>query len=217
MMGDDGLSAAGRDTETGFLDVAANALAVMILATMLLVVVAAPLRLPGDTPPDTHEARLRFPTDSDPVMRPLYRYFLVSDAGVVAIDLDGLARACMAAAGDARTAQGQMGLIVDRRARRDWNHYRASLRPDYAVLKAQSRQLDVEELAAFVATLGEDYARARVSPTFLVLPDGLATVAPIYWALREAGTPVRWFAARYEAAIPFEHSARVFELPGALD
>lgn len=205
------------DTEAGFLDVAANALAVMILATMMLLVVAAPIRIVGETEPDSSTPEVTFPVRSDPTSRPLYDYFLASDAGIAAIDLDAIALATARAAGDSETEQGKVGIVVARTSRRDWNDYLANFSPDYSVLKAQSQAMDEFQVERLVSQLVERYEAERVSPTFFVLAEAIEIVAPVYWGLRLKGIPVRWYPTKYGASIEFERSAHIFELPGALD
>lgn len=216
-MSETGRSTASADTEAGFLDVAANALAIMILATMMLLVVSAPIRTAGDVLPSGDTPEISFPEKADPVMRPLYAYYFVSEAGVTLIDLDAIARAVAAAAGDASTEQGKMSLITPRRARRDWNDYRGTFAPDYAAIKAGAVSIGSAERNAFTTELSTRYEAENVVPTFHVLPEGIENFAPIYWALRTEGIPVRWYPTKYGSSILYERSARIFELPGALD
>ena len=210
------MQAAG-DTEAGFLDVAANALAVMILATMMLLIVSAPIRLAGDVKPEGATPELTFPVHADPVQRPLYDYFLISDAGIATIDLDGIARAAAEAGGDVAIDQGRLSMTVARQSRRDWNDYRANFSPDYAVLKRGSIKLDAVTTDRLFADIAERFEADRITPTFFVLPDAVDAVSPLYWGLRSKGIPVRWYPSSYGESILFERSTRVFELPGALN
>jgi len=203
--------------QTGFLDVAANALAVMILATMMLLIVAAPIRISGEVIPDESTPELNFPTPSDPVMRPLYAYYLVTSSGIVSIDLDALTIAAAEAGGSAQTDQGRLRITVPRSARRDWNQYRARFLPDIQALRTLARPITENYLSTLVDHLREDYEKHRIVTTWLVVPDGIETAAPVYWGLRGAGVPVRWHITDQDSEIIFGRSAELFEQPGALD
>lgn len=203
--------------QSGFLDVAANALAVMILATMMLLAVASPIRLAGEVVPDEQTPTLNFPRAVDPLMRPLFAYYFVTKAGVTPIDLDALARAVAETGGDAQTEQGRVRITVPRRARRDWNEYRARFVPDLEALRKNARPIGETDRAALLERLRQDYERHGSVATWLVAPDAIAAAAPLYWGLREAGVPVRWHIADTNAEIRFERSAQLFERPGALD
>jgi hypothetical protein len=204
------------DVEAGFLDVAANALAIMILATMMLLVVSAPIVVVGDYPQDD-SAEIKYPHEIDLLTRPFYSYYFVSESGIASIDLDAIAQAITVADGDASTDQGKIYIIVDRQSRRDWNEYRAKFMPNYEYLSKNSLAFNDQQLSLFINELSDFFDSDNVSPTFFVLPDGIERVAPIYWALRGKGVPVRWYPIAYGNPILFERSSRLFELPGVLD
>lgn len=193
MVGDTGTDG-GSDAETGFLDVAANALAVIILATMFMIILSAQPPLTGDAPPDAPKADLAMPARLDTAFPPLSQYYAVVGTGLVRIDLDALARQVHDGVEGPTTDQGRLTFILDRLGRRDYDEYRSVTTFDTRQLRAQAASMaDPAAVAAMADSLEAAYAEAAFLPTFIVLPDGMTAFAPLYHALRERGLALRWF------------------------
>jgi len=192
------------DAEAGFLDVAANALAVIIMATMMLVVVSAPILAVGEIRPRADPPELVFPERPRPSMRPLFSFHFVTPEGLVDIDLDALAEA-------GATAQGQLAVQTPRTPRRDWNEYAAQFRPAHAVLRATATALDPESLAGRIEHLAQRYQDENVAPTLFATPDATEFAAPLYWGLRARGVLVRFRVVDYGTNVPLERRPAMFE------
>lgn len=200
--------------ESGFLDVAANALAIIILATMMLLLLSAPMATTGEPPlAEDTPATARQPLP-DPNARPYRELYYVAGDKAVRLDFGALAAAALE---DAGTDQGRLDLRPMRVMRRDVDEYRATFRPDHAALKAQAQPLEGASLAEIVETLKEAHNASGASAALLIYPDGVAGGARLFWALREAEVPVRAYFASYAAGVAFERRASSFEKPGALD
>lgn len=202
--------AAAADTEAGFLDVAANALSVIILATMMLIVVSAPVMLLGDRRPTDETPALTFPLTPRPTARPLFSYHFVTPAGLTDLDFDALAET-------GESAQGSLSVQTPRTALRDWNEYKAQFRPDYAAIRASAQALDVDAVEAAVERLTARFENENVAPTLFVTPDATAIAAPLYWGLRARGAQVRFRVFDYATAVPFSHNPGDFETAGGFE
>jgi hypothetical protein len=200
--------------ESGFLDVAANALAIVILATMMLLLLSAPMATTGEPPPIDDPPEIARQPLPDPNARPYRRIYYVAEDKAVRLDFGALAAAAL---DGAPTDQGRLDLRTVRVMRRDVDEYRATFRPDHAALKAAAEPLEGESLARLVDRVRDAHEASRASAALLVYPDGVAGGGRLFWALRAADVPVRAYFASYGAGVALERRASSFEKPGALD
>jgi hypothetical protein len=211
---------ADADTETGFLDVAANALAVIILATLFILIVSARPPVRGDAPPPPPTGELTMPPRLDEPFPPLSQYYVVLGPGLADLDLTGMARAAIKevpgapslpeAAGSDTKMDGsppwRLSFQTPRRPRRDYSEYTAIVTPDYGRLRAQAAPLDGSDAVAHLTdVLQRRHADDMLVPTFFVLPDGVDVFAPLYFALRGQDIPFRWFPVAEGAPLRFSH------------
>ena len=184
--------AADPDSDVGMLDVSANALAVLILATMLLITVAAPPAPRGEVR-SGERPDLFYPPPLDLPVPPQSAYWVVTAAGLTRLDLDAFA--ARLAGGDTvvRTGQGEATLIVDRRIYRDLNDHRLHLSLDMDAIAQEALSVDGPE-GPETATrqLRREFEQSGILPTFLVMPGASEVFAPLYWHLRNVETAMRW-------------------------
>jgi len=180
-----------QDGELGMLDVSANALAVLILATMMVISAAA-------TPSVRGEVRLEktpelfYPAPIDSTLPPNSRYMLVLAEGLVEIDVDAFAEGLFSGEATAETEQGRAVLVTDRRNYRDLNDYRLQINPDWDVLSQNATVLGQEAAIEEARTAADAYDNSNFATTYLVVEDAIENFAPLYWHLRAAQTPIRW-------------------------
>lgn len=205
---------AGSDSEVGMLDVSANALAVLILATMLVISAAAP-PVPrgevrrGDMP------NLFYPSPIDAVLAPLSRYVFVLPTGLVELDLDSFAVALSSGQVTVRTSQGEMTLVTGRTTYRDLNDYRASFSPDWSALAQTAKPMQNEDDAGLEAdTAASLFDDAEIATTYLVAAESVAAFSPLYWKLRNAQVPIRWSIVPTGRNVVFQRRVEEFERRG---
>lgn len=181
-----------QDAEAGFLDVAANALAVVIFATMMVLIVSVPPLVAGAV----REAPLRdpvMPTPMAPVPVPFSAFHYVTEAGIAPIDL----RAAVDHLSDREvvgTMPGTVSFRTERTRYRDLDDYNFTLTPDRDALRAGAVDLqDREAMDAFVQHMDTLVRQDRTVPAFVVTEAGYASFVPIHAALRAHGVPLRWF------------------------
>ncbi|WP_333713903.1 hypothetical protein [Yoonia sp.] len=199
------------DTDVGMLDVSANALAVLILATMLVITVAAPPAPPGevqsDTPPD-----LFYPTPLEVSVAPSSTYWAVTDAGATVIDLDGFAVGLTGGATVARTPQGEATLVIDRSNYRDLNDHRLQLNLDWTQLSATAQPLaTMQGVQDITAALRGAFDQDGLVPTFIVTPEGSSVFAQVYWELRKDRVPLRWVTVTSQSPLVLSRRTENFE------
>ena len=185
----DGLFAAENDV--GMLDVSANALAVLILAAMLALVAVVPPVLRGEVEADTAPS-LFYPSPLNSSLAPQSRYVMVLQDGAVELDFNLFARVLAEGETVARTPQGEAVLVTDRRRYRDLNDYRVTIRPDMAALNEYATALDADAVAAEADQAAEKFVSEGVASSYIVAVDAIDSFSALYWALREAQTPMRW-------------------------
>lgn len=191
-----------HDAETGFLDVAANALALMIFATMMVLIVAAPPLIRGMLPQMPRFSPV-MPTPFDMANLPFSAYYFVTRAGVTPIDL----RVFIDIQRDnpaTRASLGTSTFRVERSRYRDLDDYSFTLTPDLDAVHAAATPLEDAELrAGLIAALRDGMEGRNEVPTFLVIDGGYEGFAPFYEELRAEGLALRWF---------FVPNARMLEL-----
>lgn len=182
----------GND-DTGQVDVAANALAVMILVTMiLLTVAAAPLLRGAVRASDAPE--LPFPTELPPDATPRPSFWIVTDAGLARLPLAEVAREVAQGVRAPVTAVGRFEFINDRRRYRDLDEYRLSMVPDMAGIARVATPIETEDdLATVVNDLDSAWAEQSEAPTFFVDRSGYQRFAVLHSQLRMRSMPVRWY------------------------
>lgn len=199
------------DGDVGMLDVSANALAVLILATMMVLTVAAPPAPRGETraadrPP------LFYPSPLDVAVAPQSAYWIVTSGGLTALDIN----AFVAGLGDqspvSRTEQGEATLIIDRSRYRDLNDHRLHVLLKWTAIRDTAQALDTEEARqAAQQEIRSAFERDGIAPTFVVLAEDTEVFAPLYWTLRENQVPMRWVSIVEGGALTLSRQVSNFD------
>jgi len=199
------------DIENGFMDVAANALAVMIFVTMIVLLVAAPPALRGEIFGDTSPP-LAFPAPLDEYMSPLNDYFLVTSDGVTPVDLNAFARELKGGANNARTEQGSMTFLVERNWYRDIDEFKAKLIFDISAMRRTAIVLTEDaDLKTFAKTTANRFKQKKIAPTFILAEDGIDQFVSVYWALRDTDVVLRWARLNERDTITIDRGIEGFE------
>lgn len=199
------------DMDVGMLDVSANALAVLILATMLVIKVAAPPASLGEVQSDT-QPDLFYPTPLEVSVAPASTYWAVTDAGTTVIDLDGFAVGLTGGSTVARTPQGEATLVIDRSNYRDLNDHRLQLNLDWSEINATAQPLaTAQEVQVITDAIGGAFDQDGLVPTFIVTPEGTNLFAQVYWELRKDRVPLRWVTVTSRSPLMLSRRTENFE------
>lgn len=194
-------------SDIGMLDVSANALAVLILATMLVITVAAPPALRGERQTD-ERPKLFYPSPLDVVVAPQTTYWTVTGAGLTRLSIDDLVVDLAAGNTIARTDEMEVTLIVGRNGYRDLNDHRLQVSLDWDAVRQGAVPVtgDANRVAA-TEMIRTAFENQSIAPTFIVLAEGAEAFAGLYWQLRDEQIPMRWTAI--SAGAPLVLSRRV--------
>jgi hypothetical protein len=198
------------DAETGFLDVAANALAVIILVTMVVLIISGVPQVRGEVTEET-DLDLSFPPPLESVTTPLAAYYAVTPAGVTELDLDAMTSQVSEGVAIPETNQGDLAMRVSRSAYRDFNEYTAEFRLNLENVSNMATPVDTEEQrSAFVEMISSRFENQGVVPTFLIQRDAVADFAPLYWELRTVDAVLRWATLNPNDEIKIRHKVDSF-------
>ena len=197
--------------DAGFLDVAANALAVMIFVTMfaLLTVRSEPTVL--HDPRFERELPLTLRVQPPLAERPFLDYYLVFDGMIVRWEQERYVEHLIehGLRDTVQMADGKLRVSA-RMEPRDPDSYTASFVPDFDALTERATLLAADAVAAVAAEiLDREKAYGRM-PNFIVYPSGMKAFEALYGTLREAPIWMRWFHWRDDAPLRVERRAAHF-------
>ena len=178
----------------GFLDVATNTLAVVILAVLLVLLLAE--AAPG-RPEDRARASERPAVRVQPatLSRPFIDTWFVFEAGIIRWRQEDLVEPLLETPpGDAVVGPGGTALLRTYGARGgDFDAYRVTFRPDFEALAATALPLgtDADAAAATRAILARSGAKRGAN--LVVWPAGMPGFARLWPHLREEPAWLRWF------------------------
>lgn len=198
------------DSDAGFVDVAANALAIIILMTMIALIIAAIPATRGEVRAEARPA-LPFPVALDPSVRPFNSYWFVSEAGLTRIDLGEAAIRFAGGETVVETDLGRFYMQTWREGYRDPSEYRVDFLPFAAGIALHAQPLDASSEVAAVVAFDTAFREARIVPTFLVARDGYATFTALYNDLRALDIPLRWHAVDAGQQLSFVRNVQQFE------
>ena len=198
------------ESEVGMLDVSANALAVLILATMLVISVASPPLQRGEMREDTVPT-LFYPSPLDGALPPHNRYMVVLNEGLLELDLNSIALQLSEGSTTATTPEGTAALVTDRRIYRDLNDYRLRLQLDWASLADLVVSLDEDLASLEVQRAMRLFNEHNTASTYLVSPHAVDAFSTLYWKLREGQVPIRWASLPDGQALVLSRRVENFE------
>jgi len=205
------------NNETGFLDVAANTLAVILIVTVFAIQQIqqqTPFRVDPyakETPP------LSFPVTAPRIFPPYSKYFLIFDDGIVSWNQDEAVRQLHEQT--FRKPVHADGVVVISPASfegRDIDSYRVTWTPDFEQLRKRLQPIDDETAKTLVAQLEAMYDDGNISPTFLVFASGMNAFARLYPHLIDPtrGLHWRWYNWKQGQPVVISRSYRNFATLG---
>ncbi len=197
--------------EAGFLDVAANALAIMIFVTMfaLLTVRSEPTTL--QDPRFERELPLTLRVQPLLTERPFLDYYLVFDGRVARWEQERYVEHLIEyGLRDIVRAEGGKLRVSARMEPRDPDSYTASFVPDFDALAGRATVLAAEAIDIVAAEiLNREKTHDRV-PNFIVYPSGMKAFEALYVELRDTPIWMRWFLWSKDVPLQVERRAANF-------
>ena len=197
--------------DAGFLDVAANALAIMIFVTMfaLLTVRSEPTVL--HDPRFERDLPLTLRAQPSLAERPFLDYYLVFDGRIARWEQERYVEHLIEyGLRDTVRAEGGKLRVSARMEPRDPDSYTASFVPDFDALAGRATVMAADAVDAVAAEIRDrEKTHGRV-PNFIVYPSGMKVFESLYSELREGPIWMRWFLWRDDAPLKIERRAANF-------
>ena len=197
--------------DAGFLDVAANALAIMIFVTMfaLLTVRSEPTVL--HDPRFERELPLTLRVQPPLAERPFLDYYLVFDGMIARWEQERYVEHLIEhGLRDTVRAEGGKLRVSARMEPRDPDSYTASFVPDFDALAERATVLAAEAVDAVAAGIRDREKTHGRMPNFIVYPSGMKAFGVLYAELREAPIWMRWFLWSGDFPLQVERRAANF-------
>lgn len=179
--------------EEGFLDVAANALAVILFVTMLLLLTVS-ASTSGRSIPE-HDRTVTIPEPKLSVLSPIRLYYVISERGITYIDLSPFHIGFFAGERKVTSDIGQATLTVDRpgQSGRDMNAFSSSVRfnPAGIAKLAQPLGTQADVNAAFDAIQQQLLTSQAGTLTAIIAPGGASNFVALFQRLDDADIPFR--------------------------
>lgn len=180
-------------TDSAFLDIAANLLAVIMIVTVFSLTAARHQTHSSTHPAARLEPVLRFIEPQRDLFPPFSSYFFVTAGRVAQWDqqavLDALSHNARLLSGT--TTQGRYEWLPEPLITRDIDTFQIKFFVDHTAL--QATEPIFTEAMALVADLINDYENTRTAPVFIVYPDGMETFVMLYARMQESRLRFRWF------------------------
>lgn len=183
-------------TDSAFLDIAANLLAIILIVT-LFSLAAARHQTHSSTHPDArHQPTLRFVEPQRDLFPPFSTFFFVTDDRIARWDQSAVLEALRTnpRAFSGRTAQGRYEWLPEPLITRDIDTYQIKFFVDRQAIRANEPAFMESMIPTFLARLLREYQQSRTAPVFMVDPSGMEIFVNLYNSLQDSGLRFRWFA-----------------------
>ena len=183
---------AHNQTDSAFLDIAANMLAIILIITLFSLVTVQHHTHSSTQADAIQDPPLRFVEPQRDLFPPFSRFFFVVEDRVVAWDQSAIIDT-LSTSGSGTTEQGRFRWLAEPLTPRDIDTYALNFFPERQRLLDQPA-LSSNSMDAFVSTLSQDYVGSHLAPVFIVYPSGMEIFAQLYPQLQDAQLRFRWFA-----------------------
>lgn len=182
---------ADNPTDSAFLDIAANLLAIILIITLFSLVTVQHHTHSSTQADAVQDPLLRFVEPQRDLFPPFSQFFFVLEDRIVAWDQAAIIAA--SSTQSVTTEQGRFQWLAEPLTPRDIDTYALNFFPDRQSL-LQSTPPFSTIMDTFIAELNQNYADSRTAPVFIVYPSGMETFAEFYPRLQDAQLRFRWFA-----------------------
>ena len=206
-----------ENNETGFLDVAANTLAVILIVT-LFAIQEIQQQTPFRVDPYAKEPPpLSFPLTAPRIFTPYSKYYLLFDDGIVSWGQEQAVQELVK--NNFRGPVHADGAVVFSSMSfegRDIDSYKVTWSPAFEDLGKRLQPINDDTSYKLVEQLEASYSESNVSPTFLVFASGMDAFAKLYPHLvdPERSLSWRWYSWKKSRPVVISRSYRNFATLG---
>lgn len=199
------MDSAGNNSDSAFLDIATNLLAVLMIITVISMVTAQRASHSARDTQAVDEPTLKVNPRQRDRFPPFSQFYFVIDGRIAPLDLAPIGARLLA---DPETFTGAVALghyrwLPEPITPRDIDTYQLQFSLDPAAVSAHIPEFSRASLADLIAELEAVYASERRAPVFIVYPSGMDVFAEIYPALSTAALRFRWFTRNRGATLLF--------------
>ena len=201
----------GDTPDSGFLDVATNALAVIVIATMFTLLTVETETTERSDPRFDGEPSLTLRTQPPLAERPFLDYYFVFDGVIVRWEQERYVE-LLAVEGlrDPIALPGGKLRVSVAAEPRDPDSFTASFIPDLSALAGLATVLTLETAESVASAILERHETGGTAPNFIVYPSGMESFEMLYHRLRDAPIWLRWFLWEKDTPLKIERRARHF-------
>lgn len=183
-----------ESSDSGFLDIATNTLAIVMIVMMFSLLTVRIHSHASDDPDAVIDPPIEFRFLKTEIFKPFADYYFVFDERLVAWQQDLYVQTLAEAGpkqGTVALAQGRLRLQGSKS--RDADNFKITFLPDFDQLKESNPAWNSEATAAWIEDLIQRYENERIAPTFLVFASGMPLFSKLYPHLKESGLVFRWY------------------------
>ncbi|KAB2930810.1 MAG: hypothetical protein F9K25_08710 [Candidatus Contendobacter sp.] len=185
-------------TNSAFLDIATNLLAVILIVTLFSLVAVQHKTHSSTHPAAQPNPTLRFVEPQRDLFPPFSTFFFVTSDRVARWDQTAVIDALLAnpQSLSGTTPQGRYEWLPEVLITRDIDTFQINFFLDHPAVLNQEPPFSETMADRLIADLTQTYQNARTAPVFIVYPSGMETFTLLYARLQNAGLRFRWFARR---------------------
>ena len=180
--------------DAGFLDIATNTLAIVMIVTMFALLTARPQTSAQRDPRFEEVPRLALRVQPPLAERPFLDYYFVFDGRIVRWEQERYVDELIAGGLRETVALPGGKLRVSAAMEpRDPDSFSATFVPDWPALAEGAIRLDSEAVEAVAAGIVDRLKSRSLAPNFVVFPSGMDAFETLYRRLRDERIWLRWF------------------------
>ena len=197
--------------DAGFLDIASNMLAVMLIVTMFAMLTVRSEATVLHDPRFERDPALALRAQPALPERPFFDYYLVFDGRIVRWEQERFVEVLLARGlRETVDAKGGKLRVSARMEPRDPDSFSASFVPDFEALAGEATPLTPETVEAIAAGIGERAGTHGLMPNFVVFPTGMDAFELLYRNLRDTPLWLRWFLWSKDSPLKIERRVANF-------
>lgn len=199
-------------TNSAFLDIATNLLAVILIVTLFSLVAVQHKTHSSTHPAAQPHPTLRFVEPQRDLFPPFSTFFFVTADRIVRWDQAAVIEALQANPQSLSgvTPQGRYEWLPEVLTTRDIDTFQIHFFLDHAAALAREPPFSDAMADRLIADLIQAYQIARTAPVFIIYPTGMETFTPLYARLQDAGLRFRWFTRRADEPLYLGRSPAQF-------
>lgn len=197
--------------DASFLDVATNALAIVVIVTMFALLTVKPETGTVRDPRFAEDEGLKLRTQLQLPERPFHDYYFVFDGRIVRWEQERYVERLIAdGLRDAVDLPGGKLRVSAVLEPRDPDSFTASFFPDFSAMRSRGIEITPGTVDALSAQISHRQKERGLAPNFVVYSSGMEAFATLYRKLRNEPIWLRWFLWTEDEPLRIERRVKHF-------